>query len=549
MRIIKAVSLIFFILLFFMPACSLANNGEVGTTGLEKNQPENKVLPTILSLWIAPHLPDHLTDQLVSLSNVVQSENMQEADLLLDVGTDNLVSTWVYALVAPFPTIEDEVTSSDLQSFWQGQDNDSFPAKDLLMDGSTKAILEKLWGNLSTETAILAPKKDILQRAWGKEGSWAIIPFEDLETRWKVIAIDGQSPLRKDFDLNKYFLSVPVSISGKTEELNAFYTRLNEDGINKFVPSSNREADKLTTVVLTGVTALVRGTALMMEKNGMTYPALDIGEILRDADITHISNEISFTPSCPNPFYDKESEAALIFCSKPEYIALLEAIGTDVVELTGDHFRDWGSDAILYTIDMYKQRGWGYYGGGRNLEEGQQPLLLEHHGNRIAFLGCNAKPSGYTTAGENSPGAVQCDFKIMNQKIEEAKSQGYLPIVTFQHLEYYSYEASDFLQQDFHSVADAGAVIVSGSQAHQPHAFEFYHGAFLHYGLGNLFFDQYGEGFAQRQAFIDRHIFYDGRHINTELISIIFVDLARPRLMKPEERDYLLADIFFASGW
>jgi poly-gamma-glutamate capsule biosynthesis protein CapA/YwtB (metallophosphatase superfamily) len=36
-------------------------------------------------------------------------------------------------------------------------------------------------------------------------------------------------------------------------------------------------------------------------------------------------------------------------------------------------------------------------------------------------------------------------------------------------------------------------VIVSGSQAHQPHGFEFYNGSLIHYGLGNLFFDQYNE--------------------------------------------------------
>ena len=38
------------------------------------------------------------------------------------------------------------------------------------------------------------------------------------------------------------------------------------------LPSGNRDADKLTTVLVTGVTALVRGTAYLMETNGMTYP-------------------------------------------------------------------------------------------------------------------------------------------------------------------------------------------------------------------------------------------------------------------------------------
>jgi poly-gamma-glutamate synthesis protein (capsule biosynthesis protein) len=188
-------------------------------------------------------------------------------------------------------------------------------------------------------------------------------------------------------------------------------------------------------------------------------------------------------------------------------------------------------------------------GGGRDYTEGIQPAAFNHNGNKIAFFGCNAKPPGYATASDSSPGAVHCDMEIMVEQVINAVGQGYQPIFTFQHLEYYTYDASEALQVDFHSAVDAGAVIVSGSQAHQPHAIEFYKSSFLHYGLGNLFFDQYGEGFSQRQAFIDRHVFYDGQHISTELITIMFIDMARPRLMTEEERTNLLNKVFTASGW
>ena len=286
-----------------------------------------------------------------------------------------------------------------------------------------------------------------------------------------------------------------------------------------------------------------------METYGYTYPAIDVGDILRNADILHISNEIPFAETCPRPFLDTESEANLIFCSRPEYIQLLEAIGTDVVELTGDHFRDWGPGPMVSTLDMYEDRGWLYYGGGRDFTEGIQPAAFDHNGNKIAFLGCNAKPPGYATASDSSPGAVHCDMEIMVRQVKKALDEGYQPIFTFQHLEYYTYDISPALQKDFHSVADAGAVIVGGSQAHQPHAVEFYKSSFLHYGLGNLFFDQYGEGFSQRQAFIDRHVFFDGQHVSTELIPIMFIDMARPRLMTEEEQTDLLNKVFAAGGW
>lgn len=137
----------------------------------------------------------------------------------------------------------------------------------------------------------------------------------------------------------------------------------------------------------------------------------------------------------------------------------------------------------------------------------------------------------------------------MQEQISQLKEDGYLPVVTFQHNEYYTYEAQPDQIEDFREMADSGAVIVSGSQAHQPQTFEFYDSAFIHYGLGNLFFDQYDLNPATRQGFIDRHVFYAGKHISTELLTIVFMDYARPRPMNAGERRELLEKVFAASRW
>ena len=66
---------------------------------------------------------------------------------------------------------------------------------------------------------------------------------------------------------------------------------------------------------------------------------------------------------------------------------------------------------------------------------------------------------------------------------------------------------------------DAGADIVSGSQAHQPMGVEFRGNGFINYGLGNLFFGQACRDSGVRQGIIAKHIFYEGKHINTVLIT------------------------------
>jgi poly-gamma-glutamate synthesis protein (capsule biosynthesis protein) len=104
--------------------------------------------------------------------------------------------------------------------------------------------------------------------------------------------------------------------------------------------------------------------------------------------------------------------------------------------------------------------------------------------------------------------------------------------------------------RDFRLMADAGAVVVQGSQAHNPESLEFNGGSLIHYGLGNLFFDQMGDlSSPTRTEFIDRHVFYDGRYIGTELLTAELEDYARPRPMTPEERAAFLAKYFAASGW
>ena len=505
--------------------------------------------PALKGVWFPPYLPTGLVSQIYLPTALINVNDPQQAELRLDVGGDAPVANWVYALVAPFPTVADAVGLHDLQQFWSGQAQDKFPARRLIMDGSTQSLFSKLWGNPDAEKVNSLPSAELLDTAWEEKTTWAIIPFEELQPRWKVISIDGQSPIEKKFDSQKYGLSVPFSFIGSSEVVQYLYALdARQNGSLKQV-FSNRDANKFTVVAMTGVTALVRGTAYFMERYGMTYPALDIGAILREADITHISNEVPFWPQCPKPFSDPEKDRNMVFCSRPEYIQLLEAVGTDVVELTGDHFRDWGPEPTLYTLDMYDQRGWQYYGGGRNMQDGMKAALFEHNGNKIAFLGCNAKLAGYASASTASPGAVLCDLDLMSEKVKDTVKQGYLPIFTFQHIEYYRYEAVPKLQSDFQKVAEAGAVIVSGSQAHQPHALEFFRGSLLHYGLGNLFFDQYDEGIAQRKAFIDLHVFYKGKHISTQLITKMFTDMARSRLMTAAEREILLKDVFFASRW
>lgn len=502
--------------------------------------------PAAPLVWVSPDLPSSFIASIQLPTDWILIQTRQDATLRIEIGNENPISDWVYALVAPFPTVNDGIASADLIDLWLFGSDEGAPNRQLLVSRNTLAVFSRLWGIPSSQTVIAVPENQLLGRAWSEKNNWVIIPFEEIQPEWKVLEVDGISPIHKEFGAELYPLTIPISIFGDHSALVAELNKITDGDSTAIAPTSNRDPQRLTTLIMTGVTALVRATAAVMQYRGMTYPGQDIREWLRQADLTHINNEVPFSPRCPRHSTRVDD---LTFCSTPETIELLDDIGADIIELSGDHLADWGPEAMLYTLNLYKERGWGVYGGGENLEAARKPLLIEHNGSRLAFLGCNAKGPGYARAAENFPGAALCDMDQFQSEIQRLRADDYLPIVTFQHHEVYTYGINPALQTDFRKAAQAGALIVSGSQAHQPHAMEFYEGAFIHYGLGNLFFDQYDEGFPMRQAFIDRHVFYNNRHINTELLTVMFVDYARPRPMTSEERRDLLEVIFNASGW
>jgi len=454
---------------------------------------------------------------------------------------------WVYALVAPFPTITDGVTFDELHIAWTEGTAPAvspepvegpFSGIPLLMAESTLAAFTEQWDAPAPGAVRIVSSDQLLDTVWS-ESAWAIIPFESLEPKWKVLTIDGQSPIRKNFDISSYPLVIDFTLQ----------TSANFQFSNSL--HSNYDPSKLTTVILTGVTALVRATAVTMEYKSITYPGEKIRGVLREADIAHISNEIPFFTGCPFPTPD---QAALVFCSDPKYIDLLTDVGADVVELTGNHFADRGATGMLETITIYNENNLPYFGGGADLQDSLKPALFEVNGNKIAFIGCN-KPDveRFPTARDFRPGAAPCDFEYLTHKIAGLKSQGYVVISTFQWNESYDSRPSPQQMDDFRLMADSGASIVSGSQAHYAQLMEFYGEAFIHYGLGNLFFDQMGDQDWMprgiRREFLDRYVIYDGKLISVELITALLEDYSRPRLMSGQERAQFLNEYFFYSGW
>lgn len=453
------------------------------------------------------------------------------AEVLLQTGADSATyqqGQWTFAIAAPFFTADAEVALADLQTTWQGTPAGPWINHPLLLTENTANALRGLLGAPAENAYTVVAQDELLAEAESRNG-WTIIPFDELTPRWKALRVDGISLLEKTSAVENYPLVIPLVLDSSTRRETL---ELLELPSKAFV---NRDAEAMTLVAMTGVTAMTRGTSRLMENKGVTYITQDVRDWLVNADITHISNELSYLSN-----HTPEPGGSMSLASHDKYIEALEAIGTDVIELTGNHLVDRGIEPLRRTLQMYRDRGWKWYGGGENYTDARQPALFELGPNKIAFIGCNSVDNPYDWATDELPGVFSCrqtdskaldptDLAYLETTIAGLRSQGYNVIFTVQEYETESYTPFAGQVNDFHTFADLGPVYVQGSQAHQPQTMEFYGDTFIHYGLGNLFFDQmWNEG---RQGFVNRLVFYDNRLLNIELLPTWIEEYGRPRPM------------------
>jgi len=459
------------------------------------------------------------------------------------------IGNLVFALVAPLPTLVDDVPVSAFQAAWQGQPVEceacTFTGALRLTD-STLAALKVVLGEPAPGAVEVVAADQLVQTLWDNADSWGIVPFDQLTVRLKVLSIDGRTPLHRDLDLNAYPLVVKIGLAGSIEtaqKLQAAFT----------TPITNRDENKLSLVAITGVTAMSRDFAATMDARGVLYPAELIKDWFLTSDIVHISNEVSFWEDCP----PQPTPNRGIFCSDPKYWELLTSIKTNVIELTGNHLNDYGWEPLSYTLGIYEQAGIPYFGGGRTITEATRYITVTDHGNVIAFAGCNpVGPSIGWVDGldDGRPGSAPCSspFPRLQEQIGLAKATGAVVIATLQYNEQplgdYSYETAKSQADDFARLIDAGADVVSGSQGHSVQGFGLKGNGFMHYGVGNLFFDQV-QAINLRQNFIDRYVVYDNKLLNVELLATYRDGSQQTRPMTPEEKRDLLKTLFDLSYW
>lgn len=162
----------------------------------------------------------------------------------------------------------------------------------------------------------------------------------------------------------------------------------------------------------------------------------------------------------------------------------------DAVGLANNHSGDFGPKAFTQMLGLLKQSGVGYYGGGHNLKEAHQPLLMERQGIRIAFLGYNEfQPRNFEADHDRAGVAWSEDEQVVRDILEARRVWKADVVIPVMHWGWEEPIANARQRELARLMIDAGADAVIGGHPHRVQDTEQYKGKPIFYSLGNFVFD------------------------------------------------------------
>ncbi|RZL03718.1 MAG: CapA family protein [Rubrivivax sp.] len=182
------------------------------------------------------------------------------------------------------------------------------------------------------------------------------------------------------------------------------------------------------------------------------------------------------------------------FRAHPRVLPLLKR-HVDAVSVANNHSGDFGRQAFAEMLDRLRQAGLPFFGGGRNLSEAHEPLLIERHGLRIALLGYDEFFPRSFEAGDQHPGVAWSEDEQVVRDIQRAREVHRADIVIpFMHWgEEHQPRANDRQRELARRMVEAGADAVVGTHPHVVQDIEWHRGRPIVYSLGNFIFDGFDD--------------------------------------------------------
>jgi poly-gamma-glutamate synthesis protein (capsule biosynthesis protein) len=221
-------------------------------------------------------------------------------------------------------------------------------------------------------------------------------------------------------------------------------------------------------VALAGDTMLGRGVAEAISRNsGGPLVASDVAAAAAEADLFLLNLECCISargeewPDPHKPFF---------FRAPPQAADVLAGLGVDCVTLANNHALDFGTDALLDTLEHLRAAGVASVGAGPTVAEARAPAVLAAAGVRLGVVAFADHPADFA-AGPDRPGIAYADLRLEGvlpewvlSGIRDAGAEATL--VTPHWGPNMAAEPRAYVREAAAQLVQAGATLVSGHSAH-----------------------------------------------------------------------------------
>lgn len=270
-------------------------------------------------------------------------------------------------------------------------------------------------------------------------------------------------------------------------------TQGNENNATSGTPSDEEkeiesESSDVVRMVFTGDVYIGNYVSSVYETSGVEGVLSEyLLEQLQTANLAMVNQEFPFSTR-GMPMENKQ----YTFRVDPSKVQLFEDMGLDIVSLANNHALDYGTDALLDSMDTLTQAGITYVGVGRDLTEAKTTRYFTINGKSIAVLSASRViPVSEWGATSTKPGMFTTyDSTALIEEIKVAREEADAVIVYL----HWGLEKKEYPERYQRTMGrqfiDAGADVVIGSHPHVLQGFEYYNGKLIAYSLGNFIFSQ-----------------------------------------------------------
>ena len=234
------------------------------------------------------------------------------------------------------------------------------------------------------------------------------------------------------------------------------------------------------------------GDIAINKKNEMAYNKKGIDLIVDKTYKKYIEESDFFMGNMECVISDKgEPEIKqFTFRASPSMINLIKDLNVDLLNVANNHSIDYGKEAFLDMLDIFKKNDISYVGGGENDQEAYKEYIKEINGAKYAILSATVVvPYDSWFAKENSCGLSNgYNTGRIIKRIKELK-QEVDKVIIYMHWGKEKEEVANETQRSIaRAFVNAGADLIMGSHSHTIQDIEYYKSTPIIYGLGNFIF-------------------------------------------------------------